>query len=257
MPVSKATTQKTQKTAKKPAQKTAKRMTQADIEANFDRIQKIIEEMGMANEKAFNEMWSGHSETRETLDKAIKETRETLDKAIKETRETFDKAIKGTEKTIEAMAKDRREAEKALNKAIGGLSNTMGAVVERFMTAGLPQKFQQFGFAFGRVTTVKWAGGENNIYTEIDGLLENGDQAMVVEVKTTLRSEDVDDQLECMEKVRKYADLHGDKREFFGAIAATIIDTSSRTYALKKGLFVIEPSGEDVKITKPASERVW
>ncbi|MDR0598060.1 MAG: hypothetical protein LBG14_06090 [Treponema sp.] len=48
----------------------------------------------------------------------------------------------------------------------------MGALVERFMTAGLPQKFKQFGFTFGRVTTVKWADGENNIYTELDGLLE-------------------------------------------------------------------------------------
>jgi hypothetical protein len=80
---------------------------------------------------------------------------------------------------------------------------------------------------------------------------------MVVEVKTTLRNEDVDDHLKRMEKVRKYADLHGDKREFLGAIAATICDKSSREYALKKGFFVIEPSGEDVKVTKPVSEKVW
>jgi hypothetical protein len=221
MPVSKATTKKTVKTAKKPAPKTANKARLDAMEANYDRLQKIIEEIGMA-----------HRETEKSLDKAIRETEKTLNKAIGET-------------------------EKTLNKAIGGLSNTMGALVERFMTAGLPQKFKQFGFTFGRVTTVKWADGENNIYTELDGLLENGDQAMVVEVKTTLRNEDVDDQLERMEKVRKYADLHGDRRDFFGAIAAAIASKSSRTYALKKGLFVIEPSGEDVKITKPVSEKVW
>jgi hypothetical protein len=61
-----------------------------------------------------------------------------------------------------------------------------------------------------------------------------------------------------MDKVRKYADEHGDKRQFMGAIAATITDKSTREYALKKGLFVIEPSGEDVKVTKPETEpRVW
>jgi hypothetical protein len=80
---------------------------------------------------------------------------------------------------------------------------------------------------------------------------------LVVEVKTTLRNEDVDDQLERMEKIRKYADLHDDKREFLGAMAAAIVSKSSREYALKKGFFVIEPLGEDVKITKPASEKVW
>jgi hypothetical protein len=199
MPVSKAATKKAEKTVKNPAQKTAKRMTQTDIEANFDRIQKTLDEIGKAH----------------------------------------------------------RETEKTLNKAIGGLSNTMGSLVEHFMTAGLPQKFKHFGFAFDRITTVKWADGENNIYTEIDGLLENGKQAMVVEVKTTLQNEDVDDHVERMEKVRHYADLHGDKREFLGAIAAAIVDKSSRTYALKKGFFVIEPSGTDIKITKPVSEKVW
>jgi hypothetical protein len=37
-----------------------------------------------------------------------------------------------------------------------------------------------------------------------------------------------------------------------------IIDEATKNYALKKGLFVIEPSGEDVKVTKPEKEpRVW
>jgi hypothetical protein len=43
-----------------------------------------------------------------------------------------------------------------------------------------------------------------------------------------------------------------------GAMAATIADDSSREYALKNGLFVIEPSGDDVKVTRPDGEvRVW
>jgi hypothetical protein len=43
-----------------------------------------------------------------------------------------------------------------------------------------------------------------------------------------------------------------------GAIAATITDKSTREYALKQGLFVIEPSGENVKVTKPEGEvKVW
>jgi hypothetical protein len=115
---------------------------------------------------------------------------------------------------------------------------------------------KEFGFKFNKITTVKWAV-EGSIYTEIDGLLENGDQAMVVAVKTTLRHDDIDDHVKRMEKVRTYADEHGDKRQFLGAIAATIADKSAREYALKKGFFVIEPSGEDVKVTKPVSEKIW
>ncbi|MDR1218473.1 MAG: hypothetical protein LBK73_02565 [Treponema sp.] len=202
---------------------------------------------------------------RKTAKAAMKTAQKTAKKTTFENRWTavergfveIQKAHKETEKTLNALGISHKETEKTLNKAIGGLSNTMGSLVEHFMTAGLPQKFKQFGFTFNRVATVKWADGENNIYTEIDGLLENGSQAMVVEVKTTLRNEDVDDHLARMEKVRKYADLHGDKRDFLGAIAAAIVDKSSREYALKKGFYVIEPAGEDVKITKPVSEKVW
>jgi len=61
-----------------------------------------------------------------------------------------------------------------------------------------------------------------------------------------------------MAKIRKYADEQGDKRKFMGAMATTITDDSNRNYALKKGLFVIEPSGEDVKVTKPKTKpRIW
>jgi hypothetical protein len=165
---------------------------------------------------------------------------------------------KETEKAIKETQAAHKETEKTLNKAIGGLSNTLGSLVEHIMTPDLPRKFRQFGFTFDRITTVKWADGKGNIYTEIDGLLENGNQAMVVEVKTTLRHEHIDDHLERMERVRKYADDHGDKREFLGAMAATITDKDTREYALSKGFFVIEPSGEDVKITRPVSEpKVW
>jgi hypothetical protein len=233
------TTKKAAKTAQKPAPKVAKRITMDDIWAGFDRFQKGMEEI----REAHKELEKAHAE-------AVKSFRETHVETVKSFRETHAE----TEKTL----RDANSlTEKTLNKAIGGLSNTVGALVEHFMTAGLPKKFKQFGFTFDRITAIKWADGENNIYTEIDGLLENGNQAMAVEVKTTLRNEDIDDHLDRMEKVRKYADLHGDKREFLSAIAATIVSKSSKEYALKKGLFVIEPAGEDVKITKPVSEKIW
>ncbi len=89
-------------------------------------------------------------------------------------------------------------------------------------------------------------------------MLENGTQAIAVEVKTKLRKTDIDDHLLRMEKIRKYADEHGDKRQFMGAMATFITDEDAKNYALNKGLFVIEPSGEDVKVIKPAVEpRVW
>jgi regulator of replication initiation timing len=170
-------------------------------------------------------------------------------KAIRETQQ----AHKETEKAI----KETQQAVKETQKNIGGLNNTLGSLVERIMTPDLPRKFKPLGFTFDKITTVKWTT-DGNIYAEIDGLLENGKQAMAVEVKTTLEIEDINDHLKRMERIRKYADEHGDKREFLGAIAAMIANPKPKKYALEKGLFVIVPSGENVIVIKPEAEpRIW
>jgi len=218
-PVKKTKKSSIQTKSLKPVKKTVKNPTK---KVTWDNLESGFERLQKSQDLA----WAAIRETQE----AHKETEKTLDKAIKET-------------------------EKTLNKAIGGLSNTLGSLVEHIMTPGLPQKFKQMGFSFNRIANYKWAEG---VYAEIDGMLENGTQAVAVEVKTTLRQINIDEHLARMEKIRKYADEHGDKRQFMGAIAAAITDKSTREYALKKGLFVIEPSGEDVKVTKPDTEpRVW
>jgi hypothetical protein len=51
--------------------------------------------------------------------------------------------------------------------------------------------------------------------------------------------------------MRLYANFRGDKRKFLGGIAGVIMTGRVRDYALSKGLFVIEPSGETFNITSP------
>jgi F0F1-type ATP synthase membrane subunit b/b' len=269
----KKTTKKTQKPVKKTVKKNKIKLTWDDIQEGFKELhqtnkeiyqrnielQKLHEETERTLNKAIAETKKANAETERTLKKANEETERTLKEAIAETKkanaETERTLKKANEETERTLKEANEKTEKTLNKAIGGLSNTLGSIVEHIMTPGLPQKFKQLGYSFNRIASYKWAEG---VYAEIDGMLENGNQAVVVEVKTTLRQADIDDHLLRMGKVRKYADEHGDKRQFMGAIAATITDKSTREYALKKGLFVIEPSGEDVKVTKPATEpRIW
>jgi hypothetical protein len=160
--------------------------------------------------------------------------------------------------TLDDLLKSQEKAWKAIRetqKNIGGLNNTLGSMVERMLIPGLKKKFKKFGYSFDRLASYSYADG---VYAQIDGMLENGTQAVAVEVKTKLKQSDVDDHLLRMEKIQKHAYEHGDKRQFMGAIAAFITDDSTRNYALKKGLFVIEPSGDDVKVTKQEGEvKVW
>ena len=127
------------------------------------------------------------------------------------------------------------------------------------MLPGLPEKFKQFCFNFGVINrNRKINSDEHDIHAEIDAFLENGTQAMAVEVKAKLQNSDVDDHIKRMEKLRTYADIFGDKRELFGALAATVVQDKPRDYALENGFYVIEPSGEDVKVTTTGSApKIW
>jgi hypothetical protein len=82
-------------------------------------------------------------------------------------------------------------------------------------------------------------------------MLENGDKAMLVEVKTQLTTERVNKHIERLEKMRRFADLRGDKRTFLGAVAAVVVPDEAKDYALSQGFYLIEPSGENFNITPP------
>jgi hypothetical protein len=82
-------------------------------------------------------------------------------------------------------------------------------------------------------------------------MLENGEFALAVEVKTQLNVGHVDEHVERMEKLRRYADDRGDTRKFLGAVAGAIVAENVKAYALKKGFYVIRQSGDTVTIENP------
>ncbi|MDR1636385.1 MAG: hypothetical protein LBR93_03520 [Treponema sp.] len=162
-------------------------------------------------------------------------------------------------KETEAAIKETQKALKETQRIVGDLGNKFGDEAEYTLVPGLPEKFRQFGFDFDAINRNRKINNKaHNIHAEVDAFLENGTQAMAVEVKAKLQKADVDSHVKRMEKLRRHADLRGDRREFFGAMAATVVHDDERNYALKNGFYVIEPSGEDVKVTKPDSDpRIW
>ena len=216
----------------------------------------------------FEDVWASMRET----DRMLKEMGAETDRQLKENAQQMKETDRRMAETDRRMAEtdrrmaetDRRMAEtdrriKETQRIVGSLGNRFGDIAEQFLLPALPEKFKDFGFSFGEVyRNVKWKNESCGLSMELDALLGNGGQAMVVEVKARLDKADVDDQAERMENVRRYADLRGDARQFYCAVATMSADERVIAYALSKGFFLIMPSGEDVKVTKPASEpRFW
>jgi hypothetical protein len=149
----------------------------------------------------------------------------------------------------------------ATNKQIGKLGGRYGEMVEAMVMPNLVKKFREMDFEVNRASRGSTIEDRvNGIAAEIDILLENGDKVMIVEVKSKPTTEDVNDHVKRMEKVRLHADLHGDKRKFRGAIAGMVVNDAMRDCILGHGFYVIEPSGDTFNSTEPKgqySPREW
>ncbi|MDR1176379.1 MAG: hypothetical protein LBK83_13035 [Treponema sp.] len=159
---------------------------------------------------------------------------------------------KATADEIWAELRESARLLKEADKRFGKFTNSFGEMIEYMIVPNLAAKFREIGFEFTKThRDTEIVDRKHDIITEVDAFLENGDKVMIVEIKNKPKTDDIDDHVTRMEKLRKYADLHDDSRKYLGAIAGVVIGESVSTYALKKGFYVIEPSGETFKITEP------
>jgi hypothetical protein len=178
----------------------------------------------------------------------IEETKKETDRQIEEN----DRRIEESKKENDPRIEENNRQMKEYNKRFGDFTRRFGEVVEYMIAPNLCDKFREMGYDFSQSNSgTRVEDYTNNIHFEIDVKLENGDKAMLVEVKTKLTTEHVNEHIERLEKMRKYADLHGDKRSFLGAVAGVVITSGVKDYALRQGFFVVEPSGETFTITPP------
>jgi predicted RNase H-related nuclease YkuK (DUF458 family) len=163
--------------------------------------------------------------------------------------------------TIWAILQETARITKENSIKIGKLGDCLGDMVEHLVAPDLVEKFHKLGFVFEKIyrdTEIK--DTKNNIHTEVDITLENGEKVMIIEVKNKLTTEYITEHIERMDKVRVHADLHGDKRKFIGAVAGIVMTDNERSFAFKNGFYVIEPSGETFTIKEPEgiySVREW
>ncbi|MDR0623396.1 MAG: hypothetical protein LBG10_03105 [Treponema sp.] len=188
------------------------------------------------------------------------------EKQFKEIRESFketDKKFQETDKKFQETGKKFQETNRVVKEAsriVGNLGNKLGIVVEHLVLSNIKEKFNILGYEFTKAGPgVLIEDRKNKIITQIDAMLENGEYALAIEVKTQLNVGHVDEHLERMEKLRRYADDRGDKRKFLGAVAGAVVADNVKKYALKKGLYVIRQSGDTVTIEKPRAfkPREW
>jgi hypothetical protein len=182
-----------------------------------------------ANPPTFESVWALMERVGERLDRVGEKQAET-DRIVKE---------------------NARQMEE-YNKRFGDFTRRFGEMVDYMVAPNLLKKFKEYGLKFNEAMSNRvFSDDDDNALFEVDIFLQNSETAMLVEVKTKLTTEDVKEHVERLENMRAYANLHGNKCIFLGAVAGVVMTPHVKKYALGRGFFVIEPSGETFNITPP------
>jgi hypothetical protein len=220
----------------------------------------------------FEKVWAMFQETDKKFQETDKKFQET-DKKFQESRAEYDRKFQESRAEHELMMADIKKIQREtarifkengeqlkeadriitdLGKQMGGLHNSFGDLVANLVAPNLPSKFRELGYTFTRCSCeMKFKDSEDKTLAEVDAWLEDGDAVMAVEIKGKLLKKDVSEHLERMKVLQSYAKEHGDKRKLLGAVAGGITRKDARDYAVQNGLYVIEQSGDTLKIEMP------
>lgn len=177
-------------------------------------------------------MMERHSAEMEKLRERQKET----DRQLKE-------AALETDRLITRQAE---EADRRFRQADGKFDSRWGQFMESLVEGDLVPLLQARGIEVD-TTSGRYKKKRNGEHMEVDIVALNGGEAVVVEVKTKLRSEAV---TRFAEKLRVFQDWfpYYRDRTIYGAMAYLESDEDVARYAERQGLFLIRATGSSASI---------
>ena len=139
---------------------------------------------------------------------------------------------------------------------VGGLNQSMGELVETLFAPHLGEKFDSYNYNLRRIYRRVYVYDDNvRQRTEIDILLSDTTICMAVEVKRWLEKTDqVDEHIKRMQLIRQYPPAEVKGKKLLGAIVGAVVAPEVREYAEQNGFFVLELTGEDVRLLEPPKD---
>ena len=158
-----------------------------------------------------------------------------------------------SDRSLEQLKRSVAEATRAVN----ALTTRWGRFVEELVEPAVVRLFQERGIdvkeKHPRVSVTR-----KDIAMEIDILAVDTTDVVLVECKSKLSKDDVDEFIEKLQKF-KIAFPAYKNYQAYGAVAGIEINQGIDRYAYQKGLFVIRPSGETVEIVNDQKfqAKIW
>ena len=167
-------------------------------------------------------------------------------KEIWENLKEISKMQKETDRIVQETALQMKETDRRLKKAEGLFTTQWGKLMEALVEGDLLKLLKQQGITV-KDTTMNMKSRHKEEDWEIDILASNGEEIVIVEVKTTLKIQDIKELIYKLKKFTTWKPRYKDTK-IYGAVAYLKEDHSSTKYAEKQGLFVIRATGSSASI---------
>jgi len=188
----------------------------------------------------------------EETDRQMKET----DRKLQET----DRIVKETSLQMKETDRKLQETGHKIDKvtaAIGRLGNRLGEFVEEMVRPAVVRLFQGRGIDVHQVYARIHVERDGDSM-EIDLLVVNTTDAILVETKSELKVDDVNEHVSRLVRFKKLRPQYA-CFQVMGALAAMVLPEDAARYAYRQGLFVLGQSSDTVNIRNDAEfkPKVW
>lgn len=173
------------------------------------------------------------------------------DRKFQESRAEADRRFQETERLLKEQSRetDRKfqETDRKLNQLERLFTSQWGKLMESLVEGDLVELLIQRGIPITDTTTrLKGQRADGGNY-EFDIIAHNGEEMVVVEVKTTFRPQDVEDFLERLRQMKQWIPRYAHNR-IYGAVAWLTADAGAERMVENRGLFSIRATGRSASI---------
>ena len=231
------------------------------VNATLDRFALLIEESAQRADRYKAEWERQRAEDREEAKRQRAEDKAKDEKLQAEwKRQRAEDKAKDEKRQAEWERRDAKLSNKIANvsQQVGGQANRIGEITEAMTISDniidLVNKFERIDvqyFAFNITKKYPAKDSDGNAIRkqhEVDGLAEGEKSVVVIEAKTTLTKDYVEDFIEKLSRFKLAYHYHADK-DIYGAVTFIRADDKALALAEEQGLFIIKASPPDVELT--------
>ena len=188
-------------------------------------------------------------------ERLLREQSQETERLLREQSQETDRKFQETERLLREQS---QATEKKLNTLERLFTSQWGKLMESLVEGDLVALLTARGIAITDTTTRlkgKLADGGN---FEFDIIAHNGEELVVVEVKTTLKPQDVEDFIARLRQLKHWLPRYANNR-IYGAVAWLTADAGAERMMENRGLFSIRATGQSASIQNAPTftPRAW